>query len=128
MGYTTETSTGRQIDIRRVPLLPGEDLQLSLFWQVEQSTQTDYTAFVHIVDSNGQMLTQHDSQPVRGLLPTSLWHKGQMVVDTYTLTIPAGAALGNTQFMLVCTIWPHPADCRFGRTVVSSAIVFRSPG
>lgn len=95
LGYTTETSTGRQIDIQRVPLLPGEDLHLTLFWQVNQNTATDYTTFVHVVDGNGNMLTQQDAQPVQGLLPTSLWHKGQVIVDTYTLTIPDGAALGE---------------------------------
>jgi len=95
LGYTTETSTGRQIDIQRVPLLPGEDLHLTLFWQVDQSTNTDYTTFIHVVDANGKLLTQQDTQPVHSLLPTSLWHRGQVIVDTYTLTIPEGAALGE---------------------------------
>ncbi len=95
LGYTTATSTGRQIDIRRVPLLPGEDLHLTLFWQVQSNTATDYSVFVHVLDSNGAMLTQQDSQPMQGLLPTSLWHKGQIIADTYTLSIPAGAALGE---------------------------------
>ncbi len=95
LGYTTETSTGRQIDIRRVPLLPGEDLQLTLFWQVARTMETDYSVFVHVVDSNGAMLTQQDGQPLQGFLPTSLWHKGQIIADPHTLTIPAGAALGE---------------------------------
>ncbi len=95
LGYTTETSTGRQIDIRRVPLLPGEDLHLTLFWQAQGNSATDYSVFVHVLDSNGAMLTQQDGQPVQGFLPTSLWHKGQIIADTHTLTIPAGAALGE---------------------------------
>ena len=97
IGYTADTSTGRQIDIGRTPLLPGENLDLTLFWQVQQSTQTDYTAFVHVVDSTGAMLTQQDQQPTTGFLPTSLWPKGQVIADRYTLTIPDGAALGTYQ-------------------------------
>jgi len=95
LGYTTETSTGRQIDIGRVPLLPGEDLHLTLFWQAEGNIAIDYSRFVHLLDSNGMMLTQQDGQPLQGFLPTSLWHKGQHIADTQTLTIPAGAALGE---------------------------------
>lgn len=95
LGYTTATSTGRQIDIRRVPLLPGEDLHLTLFWHAQGNSATDYSVFVHVLDSNGAMLTQQDGQPVQGFLPTSLWHKRQIIADTHTLTIPAGAALGE---------------------------------
>jgi hypothetical protein len=100
LGYSTTTSAGRRIDINRVPLLPGEDLLLTLFWQVDRSAATDYTTFIHVLDRNGVMLTQQDSQPVRGLLPTSFWHPRQTVVDTYTLTIPAGAALGQYAIQL----------------------------
>lgn len=95
IGYTTLTSAGRQIDVGRVPLLPGEDLNVTLFWRALKGTEIDYSVFVHVVDSNGQLLTQHDGYPMNGFLPTSLWHRNQVVVDPYTLTIPAGANLGE---------------------------------
>ncbi|MCB0085066.1 MAG: hypothetical protein KDE47_29200 [Caldilineaceae bacterium] len=95
LGYTTETSTGRHINVSRTPLLPGENLELTLFWQVQNATEMDYTAFVHIVDSNDTMLTQQDQPPTAVFLPTSLWRKGQIVADRYRVTVPDVAALGT---------------------------------
>lgn len=97
IGYTAETSAGRQIDISRTPLLPGENLLLILFWQVNDPAVVDYTTFVHIVDNREAMLTQQDQPPVSGLIPTTLWRRGQVVSDRYTLTMPEGAALGTYQ-------------------------------
>jgi len=100
IGYTSGTSTGRQIDIGRTPLLPGEALDLTLFWQVNTSTALDYASFVHVVDSNGNLLTQQDGPPTNGFLPTSLWRPGMVVADQHTLNIPPGAPLGQYQIRL----------------------------
>lgn len=100
IGYTSGTSTGRQIDVGRTPLLPGEALDLTLFWQVNTSTALDYASFVHVVDSNGNLLTQQDGPPTNGFLPTSLWRPGMVITDQHTLAIPAGAPLGEYQIRL----------------------------
>ncbi len=95
IGYTSATSTGRRIDVGRTPLLPGEALELTLFWRSEASSNIDYSSFIHVLDGNGNFLTQQDGQPTGGFLPTSLWRPGQVIADTHHLAIPPGAPLGE---------------------------------
>jgi hypothetical protein len=37
--------------------------QLTLCWQAEQAMPVDYTVFIHIVASDGQVLGNADGQP-----------------------------------------------------------------
>ena len=48
----------------------------------------------HLVDEGGQGWAGDDHQPYDGLYPTSVWGAGEMVRDTFTLTVPAGAPPG----------------------------------
>jgi hypothetical protein len=69
-------------------------VQLSIVWQVQQALATDYAAFAHLVDGDGQGWAGDDHQPYGGLYPTSAWGAGEMVRDSFTLTIPANAPPG----------------------------------
>ena len=61
-----------------------EDADVILYWLVssEQPVDRDYTVFVHLVDASGQMLAQHDGEPVMRLRPTHTWRAGDLVVDS----------------------------------------------
>jgi hypothetical protein len=48
---------------------------------------TDYTVFVHIVDTQGTIWGQRDAMPVDGERPTSSWGLGEIVKDQHELTI-----------------------------------------
>jgi hypothetical protein len=52
-----------------------------LYWQVRERMAADYTTFVHILDEEGQIVAQDDSQPTDGIYPTSIWDKGEIVAD-----------------------------------------------
>jgi hypothetical protein len=68
--------------------LIGYDLgpeSLTLYWHTLAETETDYTTFVHVLDENGDIVAQRDSQPRDGSYPTSLWLKGEYVSDTIQL-------------------------------------------
>lgn len=58
--------------------------QLTLVWQADAVTTTDYTVFVHGLDATGAIVTQYDRYPQVDY-PTSLWLDGEYVVDVYTL-------------------------------------------
>ncbi len=73
---------------------PGHSLRLDVVWQAEQPTEIDYAAFAHLVDGEGQGWAGDDHQPHDGLYPTSIWGAGEMVRDTFTLTVPADAPPG----------------------------------
>jgi hypothetical protein len=75
-------------------LEPGEAISLTVVWQAQQPMVTDYTAFAHLVDEGGQGWAGDDHQPHNGLYPTSAWGAGEMVRDSFTLTIPDDAPPG----------------------------------
>jgi hypothetical protein len=63
-------------------------LALRLFWQARQSPAEDYTAFVHILDNNGDIVAQQDQQPAGGRMPTSTWPSGYMLADDMVVILP----------------------------------------
>ena len=74
---------------------PGDDLTLSLYWQVDTPPQEPYTVFVHLIAEDGFNRTGHDNQPVWGSYPTTQWSPDETVTDKYTLTIPEGTPPGD---------------------------------
>ena len=78
LGYTVEPTT----------LHPGEEIKVRLFWQSHSPMRIDYTVFVHVVSSDGALITQHDGQPANGTMPTSTWRRDQVVLDTHVIQMP----------------------------------------
>ena len=75
-------------------LAPGETISLTVVWQTQQALEKDYTAFAHLVDEAGQGWAGDDHAPHGGLYPTSAWGAGEMVRDTFSLTLPADSPPG----------------------------------
>jgi len=76
--------------------LVGYDLKndsITLHWRALKETDVDYTLFVHVLDANGQIVAQNDSQPRGGSYPTSMWVKGEYVSDTIALAASAGKGI-----------------------------------
>ncbi len=69
------------------PLLHGATVRLTLYWQVLQPMESDYTAFVHVVDEQGTIWGQSDAMLVQDERPTSLWGVGDIVEDEHELKI-----------------------------------------
>ncbi|MBN2006740.1 MAG: glycosyltransferase family 39 protein [Anaerolineae bacterium] len=76
-------------------LRPGEDVSLALYWAAQSPAELDYTVFVHWVGPDGQSWAQSDAWPENGNAPTTSWLPGQIVVDTHTATLRAGAPAGD---------------------------------
>jgi hypothetical protein len=70
----------------------GDQVVLDLYWRSHAEFSDDLTVFSHLVDSGGQLLSQHDKQPLDGRYPTSWWAEGDIIRDTYTLSIPDSVA------------------------------------
>ena len=69
-----------------IDLVPGEPLSLTLYWQTEVKTREPVTAFVHILDSTGSIVTQADRWP--GGVPSNIWSQDQVIIDEYHLILP----------------------------------------
>ncbi len=71
----------------------GEDgkpgiMTLTLVWQARRAMAQQYTAFVHVENAAGEKIAQDDRAPHERLYPTTRWAAGEMVRETYTLTLP----------------------------------------
>ena len=69
-------------------LVPGQACQVRLVWQARSYTMIDYSVFIHLLDGEGNIVAQGDSQPRGGSFPTSLWQPGDIVVDSHQLDVP----------------------------------------
>ncbi len=64
-----------------------EVLEVSLLWEAAGSADYPYTAFVHVSDASGSLITQQDNWPVNGQWPPTCWRNGDRVVDFYQLDL-----------------------------------------
>jgi 4-amino-4-deoxy-L-arabinose transferase-like glycosyltransferase len=83
---------GYKVD--KAKLGPGEEVRLTLYWQAEGEMGTDYTVFTHLIDEEGNIWGQMDSQPLQGDYPTSFWDIGEVIEDEYILAINEDAPAG----------------------------------
>jgi hypothetical protein len=74
--------------------LVGDELRLSLNWQLAEAVADDLTVFVHLYGPDGQLVDQDDGYPLRGLAPFWLWDADQKLQDQRTLTWPVGSPAG----------------------------------
>jgi hypothetical protein len=68
-------------------LMPGDILQLSLFWQAVAPMNERYKVFTHVIDAHGHLVGQRDAEPGGGAKITTIWEEGEQVVDNYGLLI-----------------------------------------
>ena len=90
LGYTLADHT----------LVPGQSLDLTLFWSPRGRPTQDYTVFVHLLDSQGQLRGQADSPPTSGRYPTSVWDAGEFIADLHTLPLAPDLPAGDYTLLI----------------------------
>ena len=50
-------------------VMDGQELRVTLYWQAEQRMPNNWSVFLHLTDSDGQMAAQQDGQPRDGAIP-----------------------------------------------------------
>jgi 4-amino-4-deoxy-L-arabinose transferase-like glycosyltransferase len=75
----------------------GETIEVALYWRAQKKMAEDYTVFVHLVDGEGAIWGQHDSQPDNGYYPTSFWDQGEIVKDEHALVVGEDTPPGEYQ-------------------------------
>lgn len=73
----------------------GQTLTVHVQWQVQQTPTTDLTTFVHLGPADQPPLATGDSPPLQGDYPTTAWASGEIINDSYTLTLPPNVANGR---------------------------------
>jgi hypothetical protein len=88
----------RGYDLLSSSAAPGDPVHLTLFWQVDRQPGEIYSAFVHLVGSDGQIVAQGDQWP--GGLPSNTWAPGQVIIDEYAVQLPEDAPSGTYQIVM----------------------------
>jgi hypothetical protein len=74
----------------------GEDaLDVTLYWFALRDVGIDLKVFVHMLDGDGQVVAQHDGDPVGGFTPTTRWRSGELIADRHRLPLPPGLPEGS---------------------------------
>ena len=89
---------GYEVDAERVS--PGDTVRLTLFWEALAPLDTDYTVFSHLLGGHnpatqGPMWAGHDSPPLQGHYPTTVWQPGEVILDVHPLAIPTDTPPGE---------------------------------
>lgn len=87
-------------DLERRVYRPGETAPVTLYQLGTAPMEVGYTAFVQLLGphnpaTGGPLWAQDDSEPCRGIYPTTAWEKGEIVVDRFSLTVPQDAPPGQ---------------------------------
>jgi hypothetical protein len=68
-------------------LYPSPDNgSLVLSWQTNQPLDRNYSIFVHLLGTDGEILAQADGVPYSGLYPLADWQPGQIITDARSIT------------------------------------------
>ncbi len=67
---------------------PGEVLQVRLTWSTDAVIQTRYKVFVQLLNPDGTLAAQRDSEPAGGRMPTDTWPIETPIRDQHAILIP----------------------------------------
>jgi hypothetical protein len=112
--HRTSANLGDQVELLGFSLdserlAPGQTLQLTLFWRALTDITEDYTVFVQLLDQSNKPWAATDVRPWGGAWPTAHWRAGEVVRDTYNLTLAPDAP--DAEYRLVAGLY-RTADRR----------------
>jgi hypothetical protein len=74
-------------EMDRPTISPGEALRVNLYWQPLARMERNLVSYVHLTDRVANVVGQASGIPAAGQSPTTSWEPGQIVTDTYTVTV-----------------------------------------
>jgi hypothetical protein len=103
----------------------GDIAQVTLYWRTDEKLTERYKVFIHLVDEQGQLVAQHDSEPGGGLILTTSWQPGQTVVDNHGLLVPIDTPAGH--YAVLAGLYPlgDPANRLQAQTTTGTADVYQ---
>ncbi|MCQ3932055.1 MAG: hypothetical protein DPW16_16515 [Chloroflexi bacterium] len=97
VGYALSTDgTGQQ-------LLPGDVLGVTLFWQTNAQLEKRYKVTVQLLNPDGTLASQHDSEPANGRAITTTWQAGEIITDNHGIVVKQDAVMGT--YMLIVAVY-----------------------
>lgn len=59
----------------------ADGFRVDLWWTASAQPRGDYTVFVHVLDAQGETISQSDSRPREGRFNTTWWRTGDIIPD-----------------------------------------------
>jgi hypothetical protein len=77
------------------PVRPPTTLTVELVWRAQTEMENSYRVFLHLLQPDGNLLTQSDGEPAGWTRPTTGWAPGEVIIDERVLEIPVDAPPGE---------------------------------
>ena len=74
---------------------PSDLIGVRLYWQADQPIAQHYKVFVQLLNADGQLVAQHDAEPVNYSAPTTSWVPGQTLRDDHGLALLPNLTAGT---------------------------------
>ncbi|MEM7346470.1 MAG: hypothetical protein AAF485_19690, partial [Chloroflexota bacterium] len=95
-------------DINSSDFTRNEEILVTLYWRTSQPLSIDYTSYVHLINEQGQGMTQNDHKPGGDFYASRAWQPGEVLHDTHRLIIPTDIPKGTYQFRAGLYYQPKP--------------------
>ncbi|MBN1316670.1 MAG: glycosyltransferase family 39 protein [Anaerolineales bacterium] len=89
-----------QIHIDSNTVLPGDVLKVDLRWNSDGQIDRDYTVFCHVLSKERELVAQQDGVPLYGIRSTLTWRDGELMEDSYEISIGEELPLGEYELSI----------------------------
>jgi|GEM_PF-2397288 len=90
-----ETIALEGYDISPAQAQVGEAFYITLYWHSLTAVSESYVVFVHLLDGNGNLVSQVDELPFAGQWSTNSWQVGNRLADRHTLLLDSALPQGE---------------------------------
>jgi len=98
----------------------GDILPVQLTWRTDAALDQRYKVFLQLLDADGRLAAQRDSEPAGGSAQTTAWSVDETVVDSHALQIPPDLPAGD--YTLIAGLY-HISDPSARLAVADSTFV-----
>jgi hypothetical protein len=112
---------GEAIRLRGYDLAQEDDtLMLTFYWQADAPPGANYHVFVHVGTPDAPPVAQADGVPVDWQRPTTTWRVGEVVADTYTISL---AGVESGRYNLLVGMYDPAAGGQRPKTSVGGEVI-----
>jgi hypothetical protein len=84
-------------------LATGDTLALALTWAADAPIDAPVVVTVQLLDADGRLVAQRDSQPANATRPLHTWAVDEPIIDRHALAIPND--LAPAQYRLIVALY-----------------------
>lgn len=105
----------RGIELRNVELpdevFAGDTISVTLTWHALEQMEKPRTVFLHMLDDRGEIVAEHNAQPLDGKFPINGWVRGDWIRDPKQISLENVAA---GTYRLEIGVWDETTWQRLG--------------